>query len=48
VVGHDQGNCRRERPGKAIKCAKAEWTKDAGGAWKMTEVPGSEFELKPI
>ena len=31
---------------KAIKCAKAEWTKDAGGTWKMAEVPGSEFELK--
>jgi len=31
---------------KAIKCAKAEWTKDANGAWKMAEVPGSEFELK--
>ena len=31
---------------KAIKCAKVEWTKDPNGAWKMSEVPGSEFELK--
>jgi len=31
---------------KAIKCAKVDWTQDANGAWKMTEVPGSEFELK--
>ena len=31
---------------KAIKCAKVEWTKDTNGAWKMNEVPGSEFELK--
>ncbi|MFP5504918.1 MAG: glutamate synthase subunit beta [Gammaproteobacteria bacterium] len=31
---------------RAIKCAKVEWTKDANGAWKMAEVPGSEFELK--
>ncbi len=31
---------------KAIKCAKVEWSKDANGAWKMSEVAGSEFELK--
>ncbi|MFZ5619544.1 MAG: glutamate synthase subunit beta [Pseudomonadota bacterium] len=31
---------------RAIKCAKVEWSKDANGAWKMSEVPGSEFELK--
>jgi glutamate synthase (NADPH/NADH) small chain len=31
---------------RAIKCAKVEWTKDANGAWKMAEVPDSEFELK--
>ncbi|MBI5040684.1 MAG: glutamate synthase, partial [Gammaproteobacteria bacterium] len=31
---------------KSIKCAKVEWTKDANGAWKMAEVPGSEFDLK--
>ncbi|MBI5461373.1 MAG: glutamate synthase subunit beta, partial [Gammaproteobacteria bacterium] len=30
----------------AIQCAKVEWTKDANGAWKMSEVAGSEFELK--
>lgn len=31
---------------RAIKCAKVEWTRDSGGAWKMTEVPGSGFELQ--
>ena len=30
----------------AIKCAKVEWTRDAAGAWKMSEIPGSEFKLK--
>ena len=31
---------------KAIRCAKIEWTRDANGAWKMSEIPGSEFDLK--
>ncbi len=30
----------------AIQCAKVEWDKDADGNWQMTEVEGSEFELK--
>ena len=29
-----------------LKCAKVEWNQDDAGQWKMTEVPGSEFELK--
>jgi glutamate synthase (NADPH/NADH) small chain len=31
---------------KAIRCAKVEWSRDANGAWRMAEVPGSEFELE--
>ncbi|MFN2308696.1 MAG: glutamate synthase subunit beta [Gammaproteobacteria bacterium] len=31
---------------KAIACAQVEWTQDANGAWKMSELPGSGFELK--
>ena len=25
---------------------RLEWKKDKDGAWKMTEIPGSEFEIK--
>jgi glutamate synthase (NADPH/NADH) small chain len=31
---------------KAVKCIKVDWTQGDNGAWKMTEVEGSEFELK--
>ncbi len=31
---------------KAIKCIKVEWNKDDNGQWQMSEVAGSEFELK--
>lgn len=31
---------------KALKCIKVSWEKDDNGQWKMSEVPGSEFELK--
>jgi glutamate synthase (NADPH/NADH) small chain len=31
---------------RAIACVRVEWTRDATGAWRMTEEPGSEFELK--
>ncbi len=31
---------------RAIACVQVEWTRDATGAWRMTEVPGSEFELE--
>ena len=31
---------------KALKCIKVEWTKDEKDQWKMSEVTGSEFELK--
>lgn len=31
---------------QAVKCIKVEWKKDAKGQWQMTEVDGSEFELK--
>ncbi len=31
---------------KAIKCVKVDWELDADGRWKMSEVAGSEFELK--
>jgi glutamate synthase (NADPH/NADH) small chain len=30
---------------KTIRCIRVEWHKDAGGAWQMNEVEGSEFEL---
>jgi len=29
-----------------LRCVKVEWTQDASGQWRMSEVPGSEFELK--
>jgi glutamate synthase (NADPH/NADH) small chain len=31
---------------KAIRCIKVEWAKDDQGNWKMSEVEGSEFELR--
>ena len=31
---------------KAIKCIKVEWNQDQNGAWQMSEVVGSEFELQ--
>ena len=31
---------------KAVKCVKVEWNKDDAGNWQMSEVEGSEFELK--
>lgn len=31
---------------KAIRCVKVEWNKDENGGWQMSEVDGSEFELK--
>ncbi|MES9852790.1 MAG: glutamate synthase subunit beta [Candidatus Thiodiazotropha sp. L084R] len=30
----------------AVRCVKVEWEKDSAGNWKMSEVEGSEFELK--
>ena len=30
----------------ALKCVHVEWNRDDNGHWKMTEVEGSEFELK--
>ncbi len=31
---------------KAARCVKVEWHKDESGSWQMTEVEGSEFEIK--
>ncbi len=31
---------------KSATCIKVEWDKDENGNWKMTEVEGSEFEIK--
>jgi glutamate synthase (NADPH/NADH) small chain len=31
---------------KAVKCIKVEWAQDETGNWQMSEVEGSEFELK--
>src|SRR5210317_112271 len=31
---------------KALQCALVRWDKDAEGRWQMSEVEGSEFELK--
>ena len=39
-VGDENGNL------KAIKCIKVEWKQDENNTWKMSEVAGSEFELK--
>jgi glutamate synthase (NADPH/NADH) small chain len=39
---HDDGNGNL----KALTCVKVEWNKDDSGNWQMSEVEGSEFELK--
>jgi len=31
---------------KAVRCIKVEWRQDESGNWQMSEVEGSEFELK--
>jgi glutamate synthase (NADPH/NADH) small chain len=31
---------------KALKCIKVEWQQDNNGQWQMSEIAGSEFELK--
>jgi glutamate synthase (NADPH/NADH) small chain len=31
---------------KAVKCIKVEWNRDQNGVWQMSEVAGSEFEIK--
>jgi glutamate synthase (NADPH/NADH) small chain len=31
---------------KALKCIKVEWQQDNNGQWQMSEITGSEFELK--
>jgi glutamate synthase (NADPH/NADH) small chain len=31
---------------KAVECVKVEWSKDDSGAWRMSEVEGSEFDLR--
>ena len=31
---------------KAVRCVKVEWNRDEQGNWAMSEVAGSEFELK--
>ncbi len=30
----------------AINCIRLNWSQDENGGWKMTEIPGSEFQLK--
>ena len=30
----------------AINCVRLEWQQDDNGQWQMTEIPGSEFQLK--
>ena len=30
----------------AINCVRVEWLKDDSGRWQMSEIPGSEFQLK--
>ena len=39
-LGDDHGHLR------AVRCIKVEWNRDDQGNWQMSEVPGSEFELK--
>jgi len=39
-VGDGNGNL------SAVKCIKVEWKQDDNGTWQMSEVEGSEFELK--
>jgi len=31
---------------RAVRCIRVDWTKDDAGNWRMSEVEGSEFELK--
>ncbi|WP_457675534.1 glutamate synthase subunit beta [Thiolapillus sp.] len=31
---------------KALRCVKVDWSRDDNGNWQMTEVEGSEFELR--
>jgi glutamate synthase (NADPH/NADH) small chain len=31
---------------RAARCVKVDWQRDQSGAWQMSEVPGSEFEIK--
>ncbi len=31
---------------KAVNCIKVEWNQDENGQWQMSEVAGSEFQLK--
>ena len=31
---------------KAIECVRVDWAQDENGQWKMSEIEGSEFELK--
>ena len=31
---------------KALRCVRVDWKKDDDGRWQMSEVPGTEFELK--
>lgn len=39
-IGDEQGNL------KGVRCIKVEWQQDAAGQWQMSEINGSEFELK--
>lgn len=39
-IGDEDGNL------KAVRCIEVAWEKDESGAWNMSEVEGSEFELK--
>ncbi|MCF6281920.1 MAG: glutamate synthase subunit beta [Candidatus Polarisedimenticolaceae bacterium] len=39
-VSDEQGNL------KAVRCIKVDWQQDDAGQWQMSEVEGSEFELK--
>jgi glutamate synthase (NADPH/NADH) small chain len=39
-LGDGQGRVR------AVSCVRVEWARDEAGGWRMTEVPGSEFELQ--
>jgi len=31
---------------RGIRCVRVDWTRDDAGGWRMTEVQGSEFELR--
>ena len=39
-IGDEQGRV------KAVRCIRVEWRQDERGGWQMSEVTGSEFELK--